>query len=381
MSENPEAVCRWLPSGDKIFEAIVGAVAGAQRSIRLEIYHFRDDARGRGLRDALVRARERGLKVRVLLDGFGSKRLPSGYWNDFERIGGEFRWFNPSAGGRAGVRDLRNFLVCDATTAFIGGLSAAEKQTGDGVARGHRHFGLQLGASLAEQLATAFDEMFRRADEPPGLLPAFRLSERQRSLASPGGTLLLSAPGRQENPLSSMLLADLQLARSVQIVSASFLPGSEVLAALIKIGRRGGRVQMVLPGKTDSPVMRAAAQNLYKDLLEAGVEIYEYQPQVLRANLIRIDEVSYTGSLDLDTRSLRVNYQLMVRVRDAGTADAARDLVRHSLEHCRRIELDDWRNESGLGRRLREKKAHFIVARLAHALPELAPSPLRKDAE
>ena len=364
MSETGSSEFRWLATGAEALEAMFQALSAARRSVDLEMYIFRDGVQGRRFREQLILACERGVQVRVLLDGFGSMELPSEYWDEFRRKGGQFRWFNPLETGRVAVRDHRKILVCDHETAFIGGLNVADEYMGDGVASGWRDLGLQIGGSVARQLAAAFDEMFRAAHAVPGFLPQLRRSDRQRSVSTPGGILLLSAPGRQQNPLKQALNADLAPARSVQIISAYFLPSWKLRSALMKIARRGGRVQLILAGKSDVPVTRFAARNLYHRLLEAGVEIYEYQPQILHAKLFRIDDIAYVGSLNLDTRGLRINYELMIRIRNPEIAAEARDIFKGALLHCRRITREDWRKPRGFFTRLREKFSYFLLTRV-----------------
>src|SRR5437867_13390001 len=109
------------------------------------------------------------------------------------------------------------------------------------------------------------------------------------------------------------LRRDLAEARTVQIVAAYFLPPRRLRRALMNVARRGGRVQLVLPGNSDVPLIRLAAHSLYQRLLRAGVEIYEYQPQIPHTTLAIVDAVVYAGSSNLDTRSLNITYERLLR--------------------------------------------------------------------
>jgi len=110
------------------------------------------------------------------------------------------------------------------------------------------------------------------------------------------------------------LRRDLAHARTVQIIAAYFLPPRRLRRLLMHVARKGGRVQLVLPGKSDVPLIRLAAHSLYQRLLRAGVEIYEYQPQILHTKLVIVDAIVYAGSSNLDTRSLNINYELLARL-------------------------------------------------------------------
>src|SRR5438093_8528029 len=92
-----------------------------------------------------------------------------------------------------------------------------------------------------------------------------------------------------------------------------------------------GRVQLVLPGRSDVPLIRLAAHSLYQRLLRAGVEIYEYQPQILHTKLVIVDAIVYAGSSNLDTRSLNINYELLVRLKDARLGAEAREIFDQHL--------------------------------------------------
>jgi cardiolipin synthase len=357
-------LCRWLSNGDVALQAMLDAIGSARRSAGLEMYIFRGDPCGRRFRDALLCARKRGVAARVLIDGYGSMGLPGDFWSEFTRAGGEVRWFNALRLGRIAARDHRKLLVCDDELAIIGGFNIGEEYAGDGVTRGWFDLGLQVRGTMAAQAAGAFEEMFRLSGENHAALPHLRKFRRHRWSVGPGGALLLSAPGRDHSPLKAALVADLQKGRSVQIISAYFLPTVRLRKALAKIAGRGGRVQLILAGKSDVPLAQMAARSQYGRLLRAGIEIYEYQPQPLHAKLIRIDDIAYAGSLNLDTRSLRLNYELMARLSNAEAAVGAREVFRSALVNSRQVQLDEWRASQGFFARLRGKWAYFLLTRV-----------------
>ena len=107
-----------------------------------------------------------------------------------------------------------------------------------------------------------------------------------------------------------------------------------------------------------------AAQSLYRRFLAAGVEIYEYQPQILHAKLFIVDDVVYTGSSNLDTRSLRINYELMLRFADTAMAEQARGIFDDILKNCRRVTAEDWRRTHTLWQRVKQRWAYFLLNRI-----------------
>jgi cardiolipin synthase len=354
----------WMRSGNEIFPIMLAAIGAAQESIRLETYIYAGDDLGKQFRDALVGACERDVKVSVLLDAFGSQSLAANFWGPLLAAGGEVRWFNPVLHHRLGFRDHRKMLVCDETEGFVGGFNISAKYQGDGVKSGWRDLGLRVCGPLTLSLAAAFDEMFERADFQHKRFARLRRSPAKRSIAAHEAELLLSAPGRGRNPFLRAFRHDLDGAQTVQIISAYFLPTWRIRRDLARTARRGGKVQLILAGKSDVYLSQLAGRSLYRRLLRAGVEIYEYQPQILHAKLILIDDVVYAGSSNLDPRSLHINYELMLRFPDAKLAASARACFADYLVHSRRIELEAWRKSRSWWSRMKQRWAYFILARV-----------------
>lgn len=355
---------RWLPSSEAAFAAMLAAIGAAQRSVRLESYIFVADELGGAFREALVAAARRGVRVRVLIDAFGSLQLTSAFWQPLVAAGGDFRWFNALSLGRVAIRNHRKLLACDEAVAFLGGFNIAREFQGDGVTAGWRDIGVRVSGPLVADLEASFDALFERADLRQRPFSRWRRSAARKTLGSADCTLLLSGPGRERSPIKMHLHRDLRRASQVQIMAAYFLPPWRLRRALMRVARRGGRVQLMLPGKTDVFLSQLAARGLYQRLLRAGVEIYEYQPRIFHAKLIVVDDVVYVGSSNLDPRSLHINYELLVRVRDAQLADEARVLFAEALAHCVRIQPESWRQSRTLWNKLNERWAHFLLARV-----------------
>jgi cardiolipin synthase len=225
--------------------------------------------------------------------------------------------------------------VCDDDLAFIGGANIAAEYHGDGVASGWRDLGLKIRGPLAAELAAASDEMFARADVRHKAFSRLRKSARQKTVPFAGGKILLAGPGRN-NPIKLALSHDLKHAGQVAIICAYFLPPSRILRQMARLARRGTKVQLILPGKSDVFLSRLAAQSFYRRLLRAGVEIYEYQPQILHAKMFLIDDIVYVGSSNLDSRSLNINYELMLRVPEQRLATEGREIFSRRPRRGRR---------------------------------------------
>ena len=364
MPTEPSSVCRWLRAGDEIFPAMLAAIETAGQSVCLEVYTFEDGLLGRRFREALLHARERGVRVRVLVDAIGSVMLSNHFWDPLRQGGGEARVFNPVGLRRVTIRSHRKLLVCDERVAVVGGFNVSTAYEGDGVRRGWCDVALRIEGPPARQLALSFDEMFERADFRHKRFMRWRKFGAKKTVTLPVEQILFSGPGRGRSPFKQSLWHDLAHARDVRIVVAYFLPPRRLRRALTRVAQRGARVQLILAGKSDVPLALLAARSLYRRLLGAGVEIYEYQPQILHAKLIIVDGVVYTGSSNLDVRSLQINYELMIRLADAGVTGRSREIFDDIMKHCRRVTAEDWSRSSTFWQRLKQRAAYFLLNRL-----------------
>jgi cardiolipin synthase A/B len=364
MSSGQVTSWKWLRSGDEAFSAMLTAIDGALASVQLETYIFAGDELGRRFRDALVRVAERGGKVRVLVDALGSLGLPDAFWLPLRSAGGEARVFNPLALQRAAIRNHRKLLVCDRRVAFIGGFNVTEEYDGDGITHGWRDLGLRIEGPLVVELAASFESMFALAEFRHKRLVRLRKAQHTAAISSADGQVLFGGPGRGFNPIRRALYRDLAHARDVQIIEAYFLPPRRIRRGLAHVARTGGSVRLILAGRTDVALARLAGRSLYRRLLKPGVEIHEYEPQILHAKLLILDEAVYVGSANLDPRSLSINYELMIRFTNPQLAREAREIFAEALKHSTKIDFPSWGKSRSFWMRLRERVAFFVLARV-----------------
>jgi cardiolipin synthase A/B len=357
---------RWLRSGQEIFPAMLHAINAARESIRLEIYTYSNGRIGRQFLEALRVAALRGVRVQILVDSAGSWLLPDDFFEPLIAVAIEVRRFNPLHPLRFGVRNHRKLLLCDEAIIFIGGFNISDEYDGDGVMRGWWDLGVRIESSfLAEHLAMSFDELFALADfrrKPLMRLRAFKRKRKPQKEAT--AELLLNHPGRGASPFQAALYQDLAQAGNVRIMSAYFLPTRRLRHELICAARRGACVQLILAGKTDVPASQLAARSLYRRLSESGIEIYEYQPQVLHAKVILCDGVTYVGSSNLDIRSLNLNYELMLRLDDKIAANLTREIFEHTLKYSQKIEPQQLRKAQTLWQHWKQYWAYFLLSRI-----------------
>jgi cardiolipin synthase len=362
---------RLLETVDEAFTVMLSTIDRAASSIRMEVYIFRLSPIGEAVRDALIRACQRGVQVQMMVDALGSVSLPEKFWDPLLAAGGQFRWFNPLKLKRLGFRDHRKVLVIDEKVAFIGGFNVAPEYQGDGVNKGWHDLGLQVPTSLAQQLAASFDVMFALADYRHRRLARYRRSQIAKIASTIDGQLLTNAPGRGPHFLKSALVRDINGARQSDVISAYFLPPRQMRRAMTRAARQGRRVRLILAGKSDVKLSQLASHHLYRSLLRAGVEIYEYQPQILHTKFFLFDDVVYAGSANMDKRSLLVNYELLVRVESRELAEQSAEIFSRTLEHCTRIERETWRASRTFWTRLKEEWAYFVLSKVDPYLTQL----------
>ena len=362
--EANENFTQWLCCGGKFFPAMLAAIGQAQQSVELEIYIFADDEIGRRFLDALVLCARRGVRIRVLVDAYGSLLLPKSFFEPLITAGGEVRFFNPLRFSRFGVRDHRKLLICDRSIAFIGGANIADSYNGDGLTQGWFDLMLKIeDPKLVVRLADEFAHIFSAAAFAKGRLRRLRLFRHFRRRTNDAHIFSIQ-PGRGVGGFQRVLQQELTHAKSADLITPYFLPARRFRKLLRQIVRRGGRVRIILPAHSDVPVARAAGLVYYARLLRAGVEIYEYQPQILHAKLCLVDKKVFAGSSNLDIRSFKMNYELMIQFSDHATVNGAQKIFAAALKNSRRIELETFRQSQTLWQHWKNHWAHFLVARI-----------------
>jgi cardiolipin synthase A/B len=355
---------RWLADGDATFAAMHALIGAAQASLCLESYMVRPGQPAESLLAELLAARSRGVRVQVLYDAFGSEGLPASFFAPLRAAGGEVRVFSPTRRLRHAFRDHRKLLVIDARAAIIGGFNIGPEYTGDGLTRGWHDLALEIEGPIGAALATSFGVMYALAPMNPTAIREFRTLVRKVPEVTGPITLLTSGAGWRAGALIHTLRFDLRHARNVRCMAGYFLPPARIRRALERCTNRGGTVQLLLAGKTDVPVARYAAEHLYTDMLEGGAELYEYQPQVMHAKLILMDDIVYVGSCNLDRRSLNINYELLLRLKWPELAAQGRTLFESALTHSHAVVERDWRARRRWWERLRSRAAYWLLTRI-----------------
>lgn len=360
----------WHGTGQDLLGAKLRAIEGAAVSVCFETFLFTESDVGHRFRSALAAAARRGVRVRLIVDAVGSFGLGRDYFDALVAAGGAMRWFNELRLASFSFRDHRKLLVVDDTLAFVGGCNIAPEYAGDGITVGWRDGGVGLRGPVAAVLAAEFDCQWERAIGHHWTFPHGGMRQRAPAGGGPEVEALFIKPGFGRNPLREALWQDLATAKDVAITAAYFLPPHRLRQRLAQAVARGARVRLLLAGKSDVRLMQLASRSLYRRLVQKGIELWEYQPQVLHAKTIVVDDIVFVGSSNLDPRSLRINFEVMLRIQHPELAAAVRQQFEADVaQRAIPITRDALQQARSWWERLKQRLAYWLLARLD---PELA---------
>jgi cardiolipin synthase len=347
------------PDGPARLEALIALIEGARQSLRVLYYIFKDDASGRKVRDALLAACSRGVKVDVLVDGFGSDAKDSFFQPLVDSKCGFCR-FEPKFGRRYLLRNHQKLVLADDRSVLTGGFNVEDDYFGTIESGAWRDLGLQMDGPAVKCLGSYFDNLFAWVmTKNPRIRDLRRMlgrhSEEQGKLR-----WLFGGPTRRLSPWAKSVKNDMMRARRLDIIAAYFSPSRTMLRRISSVGTSGS-ARLVTAAKSDNNTTVGAARYTYWRLLRRGVEVYEYQPTKLHSKLIVVDDVVHIGSANFDMRSLYLNLEMMLRIEDAAFADAMRQFIDGEIAQSRRITLEEHRRQRSWFNRLKWGMAHFIV--------------------
>ncbi len=308
-----------LQNGDAFYPAMLEAIRGARDTINFEVYIFESDEIGRQFIDAFMERARAGVEVRLLLDWFGSSRLKRADRETLTQAGVKvemFRPFNLRNLVRIYRRTHRRAIVIDGAVAFTGGAAVSKKWRGErgdaeGVARQHDPGDRPAGGGHPVGLRGELGLLLRRGDRRPAVLP-------RRADAGPAcGLSVVSSPSDAQQPIRLLFwLSFINARRRLWIGSSYFIPDRQLRKAVVDRARAGVDVRILVPGNhTDAIPVQFAGRGYYEELLEAGVRIFEYQPSMMHAKTVVVDDAwTLVGSANMDERSMELNEENMLGI-------------------------------------------------------------------
>jgi cardiolipin synthase A/B len=336
-----------LVNGDRIFPAMLAAIRGAQRTITFETYIYWSGNIGKSFADALAERARAGVKVHILLDWVGSQKMDSALMAEMLNAGVQVHKYHPLtwyAIDRINNRTHRKLLVVDGVVGFTGGVGIADEWNGDAQDKDHwRDTHYRIEGPAVSQMQAAFadnwmkvsgDVLHGEAYFPPPRQVGTHLAQMFKS----------SIEGGAESMHLMYLLSIAAAEKSIDLSMAYFVPDDVALEALEAALKRGVKVRIIMPGdKTDAKLVRRASRALWGRILEAGAELYEFQPTMYHCKVLVVDGLWVSvGSTNFDERSFRLNDEANLNVYDAAFAARQREDFERDLARSRRITYEEW---------------------------------------
>lgn len=355
-----EAVEEMFNCATKYFEQMLADIKQAKISIDLEVYIFGEGVIGQKMRQALAEAAERGVRVRVLVDGAGTPWWGRSFARYLEKAGVQTRVFHPFPWQlwnwsrskvkvpwllkfiylwfTANSRNHRKVVLIDKETAYLGSINIiAHHLSKEEGGQGWRDIAIRLkGAKPVAQLREAFESAWSHQTIKERITHVFTMIKMHPLIR-------LNHNRHRRRVLYKQLLWQLQDAHErIWITNAYFIPDSRFLKYLKHAASRGVDVRMLLPRKSDVLFMPWAAAVFYDSLLKAGVRIFEYLPGVLHAKTLIIDDWMLVGSSNLNQRSLKHDLEADVNIKMPASKLFLEQTFLEDLNHSHELHLNNW---------------------------------------
>lgn len=357
------------------------AIEQATSRICLESYIFASDPTGLAFAELLSKKAREGVNVYVIYDSFGSLASDRSMFRQMHSAGVKLQEFHPVRpwetrfSWRPFNRDHRKLLLVDNEIAGMGGLNVAAEYAGSWIIHKRdantadfwRDTAIGIRGPSARQFLRCFAKTWHYGSHG-GRIRGAEFSYGLESLdifsAEPHLSVLGSVP-TVSSPLRSVLFKLFRGAqKSIEMTMAYFAPDDDLINALCRAAKRGVRVRLMLPARTDVQLLMIAARSFYEKLMSAGVEIYERQVAVLHAKTMCIDQrVSMIGSTNLDYRSIEYNLELSSIVHSEMLGRQMHDLFNNDVAFAKRISLQQWRRRPNI-----DRFVQWVVSRARYLL-------------
>lgn len=349
-----------IADGERRLERLLADLADATRSIDMIMYIFAADEAGSRVLDAMTAAARRGVRVRAVIDSFGSSELSDSLFDALRSAGGSVTFFSRRWRYSYLIRNHQKLILIDDRIAITGGFNIAAPYLSDGSNHCWFDMGLWVCGPSVASMARWFGAIHDYSVHHDGKLLLLRRMIREWPVEAGPVSWLVGGPTQRLSPWARAVRADLDQARQLDMAMAYFSPGQGMLRRLGRVARRG-RARFVMAAKSDNAATIGASRLLYGYLLRKRAEIWEYQPCRLHMKLIVIDDIVYIGTANFDIRSLFLNVEVMIRIADRGFADRMRDFIARMRPDCEEITRASHKARAGWLTRLRWTLAWFVV--------------------
>lgn len=335
---------RLLVDATIAYEQMLSAIEQARHHIHVLFYIWQADETGGRFRDALARKAREGVEVRLLFDDYGSPRLRGRFMSSLRETGAKVAPFMPlrlNIVPAYNFRNHRKLVIIDGRVGFAGGINI-----GDEHLRAWHDCAIRIEGPALDQLQEVFADDWYFATRENLAEAAYFGKWHNGASGGPGSAsvaVVASGPDTRHNAMHDLVFFAINETRKrLWLMTPYFIPSASMMTALRTAVYRGVDVRIIVPEKSDVPLVRRASRSYYADLLEVGVRIFEYRPVTLHAKAIVFDEhLALIGSANLDTRSFRLNFEASCFI---GSVDFNRELaevIERDLSNSHEILLED----------------------------------------
>lgn len=353
----------FFTAGADFFDSLVGDIARARHHVHLQFFIFADDETGNRLLSAMKEAAGRGVTVRLIYDHVGSWSTSGRFFRRMQRAGIQVQAYEPvhfrRLTHRVNYRNHRKLCIIDGRVGYVGGMNVADRYVhGDGRGGVWRDLMLRCEGTAVYGIQQVFlHDWYCCSREFLASPPYYPILTGVKGDGSGGVPVQMvsSEPfGRCHNIMMAYSFLFHNARERILIQTPYFMPTQSVLESLQAAAQRGVHVQVMVPARMRSRWMQSAVESYYGDVLEAGVEVYTYQPGFLHAKTVVIDDdFCAVGSVNMDYRSLLGTFEDCLFVYDTGISGILREDFLRARRDCRRVEPAIWRKRS-LRRRVAE---------------------------
>ena len=357
-----------LLNGDQIFPSMLAAIRSAQSTITFETYIYWSGNIGREFVDALSERARAGVKVHVLLDWVGSMKMEQVLADEMRQAGVQLERFHEPHWtnlNKLNNRTHRKLLVVDGRIGYTGGVGIADQWRGQARTPDEwRDSHFRVAGPVVAQMQSVFLDNWMRATGVvlhgeayfPALKPAGKLAAQMFSSSPSGGS---------ESMQLMYLLAITAASRSIDLANSYFVPDEMTVRTLLQAARRGVKVRVIVPSSLiDAEFVRWASRGSWGPMLEAGIEIAEYQPTMFHVKSLVVDGMfSSVGSTNFDNRSFRLNDEANLNVLSREFGATQVQVFDQDWARARRITLAEWQARPW-SERLLERLATLLDSQL-----------------
>jgi cardiolipin synthase len=337
-----------IDDGVDAYESLFDLLEGATESIEIATFILGKDEVGKALVSLLERKARDGMEIRLLLDALGCLRTRGKFVDPLRKAGGHVGIFLPLFSLRrrssANLRNHRKMAIVDGERAFVGGMNLATEYMGPHPYRNRwKDVSMLLEGGAVGHIRNFFWKDWIFATHEP--VDAFNYCPVSLTRRDNGHTIQVvgDGPDVADRPLYTGILAALnRVKRDIWVVTPYFVPDDALSASLILAARLGCHVRIIMPEKSNHPLVDLAGRSYLYDLMRSGVQFYFYQPGMLHAKLFVIDrQIAVVGSANMDIRSFQLNFEIANFLYDEKSIEEVLEVIRRITLESREITLEE----------------------------------------